>query len=329
MKRLTFFGTLLALLAAPALATQQVTVALDWVPNVNHIGLYVAQQQGWYRQAGLEVRLLPYASTSPTTLVASGRADIGISGAEGVTSAVAAGEPVVSVAAIWATNTASFAVLEKSGITRPRQLDGKTYAAFGAPYETPIIQTMIRADGGQGSFKSPVLNVFGLDAVLAGRADFMWIFDGVEGVEAARKGLKLRSFSLSRFGVPDYYTPVFVANSKTLTQNAARLRPFMAATARGYDYARQHPREAAALMLRAVPKSTFPDPGVLSDGLNYFVRRGAFAAPGKPWGEQTLKMWTDYPAFLLRTGAIKGPDGKAVSRLNYAALFSNSLLPTR
>lgn len=308
---------------------QTVTVALDWTPNANHIGMYVASQLGWYQRAGLTVRLLPYASTSPETLVAAGRADIGVSGTEGVTAAVAGGQPLVSVAAIWATNTASLAVLEKSGIRRPRDLDGKVYAAFGAPYETAVIQRVIRADGGKGEYRSPVLNTFGLDALLSGRADFMWVFDGVEGVEAAHQGLKLRSFHLSNYGIPDYYTPVLVANSRALAQDKGKLRAFMSATARGYEYAKAHPKEAAALMLRAVPKSTFPDPAVLTDSLNYFVKRGAFAAPGRPWGEQTLKMWTDFPAFLLRSGAVKGPNGQPVSTLNYAALFSNALLPKR
>lgn len=325
MNRLTCSLTAL-LLSTSAHAAQTVTVALDWVPNVNHVGLYVAQAQGWYKAAGLDVKLLPYASTSPDVLVAAGRADVGISGAEGLTAAVAAGQPLVSIAAIYATNTASFAVLEKSGIQRPRDLDGKIYAAFGAPYETPIIQTMIRNDGGRGDFKSPVLNVFGLDAVLAGKADFMWIFDGVEGVEANLKGLKLRTFNLKRYGVPDYYTPVFTANSTTLKRDRAKLRAFLAATRRGYDFARQHPTQAADLMLKALPKSTIPDPRVLRDGLNYFVKEKAYTAPGSGWGQQTLKMWTDYPAFLLKAGAIKGTDGKPVKTLEYRKLFTNDLL---
>ncbi len=339
MNRLTF--SLLALLlpasayAAPqprapqAAAPQVVSVALDWVPNVNHIGLYVAQQQGWYKAAGLDVKFLPYASTSPEVLVAGGRADVGISGAEGVSAAVASGQPIISVAAIYATNTASFAVLEKSGIRRPRDLDGKVYAAFGAPYEAPIIQAMIRADGGQGNFKSPVLNAFGLDAVLAGKADFVWIFDGVEGVEAKLRGLGLRSFNLKNYGVPDYYTPVLTANSRTLGRDSAKLRAFLKATRRGYDFARQHPAEATDLMLRALPKGTIPDPRVLREGLNYFVEQRAYTAPGAAWGVQTLKMWTDYPTFLLKAGAIKGTDGQPIRTLQYRKLFTNELLPQR
>ncbi|GMA14264.1 ABC transporter substrate-binding protein (plasmid) [Deinococcus metallilatus] len=325
MKRL-FILTALSLGSVRA-APQPVTLALDWVPNVNHVGVYVALAKGWYEQAGVNLRVLPYGSTSPDILVAAGRADVGVSSAEGVTSAAASGQPVVSIAAIYTTNTAAFAVLTKSGIRRPRDLDGKVYAAFGAPYETPIIKRLITADGGRGNFRSPVLNTFGLDALLAGKADFMWIFEGVEGVEARRKGLALRSFPLTKYGVPDSYTPVFTANRNRLGPDRVKLQGFLRATARGYEFARRHPAEAADLMLRAAPKNTFPDPGVLREGVRYFVDRGAYARPGHPWGEQTLKMWTDYPRFLVQSGAVRQPSGQPVRGLNYAALFTNTLLP--
>ena len=318
--------TALLLGTAQAASLQDVSLALDWTPNVNHIGVYVAQQSGWYAQAGVKLRVLPYGSTSPEVLVTAGRADVGISGSESVTAAQASSSPVVSIAAILGTNTAAFAVLQQSGIKRPRQLDGKIYAAFGAPYETPIIGRLIRSDGGQGQFKSPVLSAGGLNALLAGRADFMWIFQGTEGVEARRQGTPLRTFSMTKFGVPDYYTPVFVADPKRLNTSSPKLRAFLKATARGYEYARAHPREAAALMLKALPKGTFPDPGVLTDGATWLSVHNAYARPGQPWGLQSLKVWTDFPAFLLKNGAVRDPQGKTVTRLDYARLFTNDLL---
>lgn len=311
--------------ASPALLP--VTLALDWTPNVNHIGIYVAQQQGWYKAAGVQLSILPYASTSPEVLVTAGRADVGISGAESVTASAASPNPVISIAAILAKNTAAFAVLKSSGITRPKQLDNKIYAAFGAPYETPIIQRLIRKDGGQGQFKSPVLSAGGMPALLAKRADFMWIFEGTEGVEARLAGTPLQTFSLTAYGVPDYYTPVLVADPARLSSNTPKLRAFLAATARGYSYAEEHPKEAAALMLKAVPKGTFPDPKVLTEGAAWLSDHQAYSQPHKAWGQQTLKMWTDYPAFLLKAGAIQTPEGKAVQRLEFDKLFSNTLLP--
>jgi ABC-type nitrate/sulfonate/bicarbonate transport system substrate-binding protein len=180
---------LLAALASSAtigLAQQNATVslALDWVPNVNHIGVYVAQAQGWYAQRGINLKILPYGSVSPDVLVATNKADLGISSGEGITTAAVNGEPVVSIATVYNTNTSALAVLESAKILRPKDLDGKIYAAFGAPYEKAILERIIKTDGGKGVFKSPTLSVYGLEALLAGKADFMWIFEGVEGVEA-------------------------------------------------------------------------------------------------------------------------------------------------
>src|SRR5258708_16832645 len=77
------------------------TVVLDWTPNTNHTGMYVALAKGWYKDQGLAVKILPYASgTAPEVLVASGKADVAVSSTEGVVAAAASGNPVVSSAAI-------------------------------------------------------------------------------------------------------------------------------------------------------------------------------------------------------------------------------------
>ena len=161
------------------------------------------------------------------------RAEVGVSSTESVLGAAAAGEPVVSVAAMLSTNTAALAVLESSSVTRPRDLDGKVYAAFGAPWEGTAVATVIERDGGRGEFRSAVLNVAGFDALLAGRADFVWIFAGWQGVQAELEGTPLRLFNFNDYGVPDYYTPVLISSPDGIETNAPALRAFLAATARG------------------------------------------------------------------------------------------------
>jgi ABC-type nitrate/sulfonate/bicarbonate transport system substrate-binding protein len=323
---------LLAALASTAtvgLAQQKnatVSLALDWVPNVNHVGVYVAQAQGWYAQRGINLKILPYGSVSPDVLVAANKADLGISSGEGITTAAVNGEPVVSVATIYNTNTSTLAVLENSKILRPKDLDGKIYAAFGAPYEKAILERIIKTDGGKGVFKSPTLSVYGLEALLAGKADFMWIFEGVEGVEASRGGHKLRTFPLSKFGVPDYYTPVFSANKTRVTTNAANLKAFLEVTARGYGFARKNPKQATALMVKSLPKGSVSDPQIIEDGIRWFEARGAYAKPGQRWGVQSLKLWTDYPKFLLENQVF--PQAK-MRTLEYGQLFTNALLPAK
>ncbi|HEU5230381.1 MAG TPA: ABC transporter substrate-binding protein, partial [Ktedonobacteraceae bacterium] len=136
------------------------TLALDWTPNTNHTGIYVALAKNWYRDQGIDLKLLPYsASISPDTLVATGKADVGIGFTESVVADAAVGQPVVSIAAIIQHNTSALVTLASSGITRPRDLDGKVYGGFGAPYENAVVGQVIKDDGGKGTFKNVTLNV--------------------------------------------------------------------------------------------------------------------------------------------------------------------------
>src|SRR5215471_19295088 len=215
------------------------TLALDWTPNTNHTGIYVALDKGWYRDEGINLRLLPYSSNvSPDVLVSSGKADIGISATEGVVSDAAVGQPVVSIAAIIQHNTSALVTLASSGLARPRMLDGKIYGAFGAPYENAVVGEIIKQDGGKGVFKSVTLTVDAMQALESHRIDFVWVFEGWEVIQAQRMGVKLNVFPITDYGVADYYTPTIITGPAEMKQKPDLLHRFMVATERGYEYAR-------------------------------------------------------------------------------------------
>ena len=161
--------------ASPSKAAPLGTVrfALDWTPNTNHTGIYVAEANGWYDQAGVDLQILPYASTTPEALIAAGQAECGISFQDALTFAAAAGAPIVSVMAILQHTAQEIAVLASSDITRPKDLDGRTYAGFGYPNEEPTLKSVIKADGGTGTFKTVTLDTAAYDALYAKRADFV------------------------------------------------------------------------------------------------------------------------------------------------------------
>ena len=320
-----FFALLITLLTFASAQTPTVRLALDWVPNTNHTGIYVALAKGWYEDAGVKLQVLPYGSVSPEALVANGQAEVGVSSTEGVLGAVAAGEPVVSVAAVLSTNTAALAVLEKSGITRPKDLDGKIYAAFGSTYEGPTIAAVIRSDGGTGDFRSALLNVAGFDALLAGRADFVWIFRGWQGVQAEREGINLTLFTFNDYGVPDYYTPVLVASPDGVQNNADALKAFLAATARGYTFAANNPEEAAELLLKTAPEGSFPDPGLVQESQK--LVSSFYLAQGEAWGQQSLEKWTGYPTLLLNADVFGDATQSVRDAVQSKTLFTNKLLP--
>ncbi len=303
-----------------------VKLALDWTPNTNHTGIYVALAQGWYAQEGINLQLLPYsANVSPDVLVSTGRADVGISSTEGVVTDAALGQPVVSIAAIIQHNTSALVTLAKSGLNRPRDLDGRTYAAFGAPYETAVVSAIIKHDGGRGVFKSVTLDVDSMQALESGRVDFVWVFEGWEVIQAQRAGIRLNVFPVTDYGIADYYTPTIITGPEQIKREPDVLRRFMAATARGYEYARQHPREAAQMLLDTAPRGTFPDPGLVYASQNFLSPR--YADSGRKWGLQDAAPWHGYPQFILDTGGIKDSSGKVVRTLNFDALYTNEFLP--
>lgn len=306
----------------------KLTLALDWVPNTNHTGIYVALQKGWYKEAGIDLQILPYADgTIPDILVGEGKADLGISGGDGVATYRAAGQPVVSLAAIIQHNTSGFAYLKDSGIKRPRDLAGKRYAGFGAAFEEPVIAAVIKKDGGTDTkIQNITTNVGGYQAVAAKQADFVWIFAGWDGIQAKRDKVDLGMFFLKDSGIPDFYTPVIITSDNNVKAKPAALKAFMAATSKGYDFAIANPKEAADLLIAANPKGTFSDPELVYESQAYLSP--LYQADAPKWGQQTLQSWTGYQKFLFDNGVLQDANGKPLSKeLDYTQLFTNNFLP--
>jgi ABC-type nitrate/sulfonate/bicarbonate transport system substrate-binding protein len=302
------------------------TLALDWTPNTNHTGIYVALAKGWYRDQGIDLQLLPYSSSvNPDTLVSTGKADVGISSTESVVADYGVGQPVVSIAAILQHNTSALVVRADSGITSPRGLDGKIYGGFGAPYESAVVSAIIKHSGGTGKFKNVTLNIDSIEALKSKQIDFVWIYQGWEGIQAQREGLKLNEFYITDNGIPDYYTPTIITSPNEIKQQPDLLKRFMAATARGYEFARTNAKESAQILLDQ-NKGAFPDPGLVFASQDYLSPR--YADPGRKWGLQDAAAWHGYPNFMLSAGAVQDAAGKPIKSINFDQLYSNQFLPS-
>lgn len=305
------------------------SLALDWTPNTNHTGIYVALAQNWYRAEGIDLRLLPYSSSvSPDALVSGGKADVGISATEGIVTDAALGQPVVSIAAIIQHNTSALVTLASSGLNRPRDLEGKTYGGFGAPYESAVVGEIIKKDGGTGQFKNVTLSVDAMQALVSHRIDFVWAFEGWEVIQAQRDGVKLNVFPITNYGVADYYTPNIITSPAEIKQKPDLLQRFMLATACGYEFARAHPHEAAQMLINvadATSPGTFPDTGLVFASQEFLSPR--YADPGRKWGWQDAAPWHGYPQFILNSGGIVNASNKPVYHMNFNALWTNEFLP--
>ena len=305
---------------------QKIRIALDWTPNTNHTGLYVAQQEGWFAAAGLDVQFLPYNNTSPDTLVSAGAAEFGISFQDSFTVSKAAGADITSVMAVlqhWATEIAVKA--DRADITSPRDLDGKTYGGFGAAYEEPKMRAVIRGAGGSGTFSTVVLGTAAYEALYAGQVDFTEPFVAWEGIEAELRGQPLKTFSYTDFGFPDAYNVLLIGNSPWLAQHPDQAAAFVRAAQRGYQLAADDPARAGELLMAANP-GAFTEPELVTRSQRMLSERFLRDGAGRV-GTQTLETWSGYSGFAFDAGELVGPDGKPLAtRPDFAGWFTNDYL---
>ncbi len=322
MKRALYIVSLLGLLLVAGGCQGQTelepaVLSLDWVPNTNHSGFYVALDKGWYEEEGIALEIqIPSDPSAAIRQVAAGHTPFGVSFQEEVTIARANEIPIVSIAAIIQHNTSAFAALASSGINSPADFEGRTYASYGLPIERPILGSLMAcygADVDQVAFVDVGFDAF--PALLAGRVDLAWIFEGWDGVQAELLGQELAVFSLYGSCVPDYYTPVIIAGETTLEEKGDLVRRFLRATARGYEYAIAHPEEAAEALLRHSPES---DPQLVRASQAWLSPRYQDDAPR--WGIQDPAVWADFTAWMLENDLIPQP-------IDPEQAYTNAYLP--
>jgi ABC-type nitrate/sulfonate/bicarbonate transport system substrate-binding protein len=314
--------------AAPSTPPSRVRLALDWTPNTNHSGFFVARHEGWYRDAAIDLQVLPYSGTTPEALVAAHQAECGISFQDSLTFAAAAGAPVVSVMAILEHAGSEIAVLDSSPIKRPRDLDGKIYGGFGYPNEEPTVRAVIRHDGGKGTFKVVTLDSAAYEALYAKRVDFTITFRAQEGVEAALRGIRLRYFPFTAFGFPDFYQVVLACDRDWLAREPDAARRFVAATYRGFEVAATDAERAAADLIAENPGVFDANPALPRASARFLVDNGLFRDASGRLGFQTLEQWRGYSGFLYDQGLLVDANGKPLTvPPDYAALFTNEYLP--
>jgi ABC-type nitrate/sulfonate/bicarbonate transport system substrate-binding protein len=307
---------------------QTVRLALDWTPNTNHTGFFVAKAKGWYVAAGINLQILPYATATPETLVAAHQAECGITFQDSMTFAVAAGADIVSVMAILQKTASAIGVLADGPIQRPRDLDGKTYAGFGYPNEVPTLEAVIKADGGTGDFEVATLDTAAYEALYNKKADFTIPFTAWEGVEATERGIALRYFQFADYGFPEFYQVVLACDREWLDNDADVARRFIAATFQGFELSATDPDAAADMLVAENPGVFDANPDLPRDSQRFLADGGFLVDADGKVGRQTLERWTAYSSFLFEQGLLVDADGEPLTEPpDYASLFTNDLMP--
>lgn len=310
--------------ASSSAATQKVTLVLDWTPNTNHSGFYLAQQKGYYRDAGLDVDIVePGQAGGPDGLqqMAAGNAQFAVSVAESLLPARAEGVPAVSVAAIIEHNTSSLVAPTDRGITRPRDLAGKTYGGFGGQLEDALVKQLVSCDGGDPSTVKFV-DVGNVDyrAGFDQKAfDFVWVFDGWDVIRIRDiDGAPLVTLPFADYPqcIPDWYTPLLATTESQIKDHPDLVRAFVGATAKGFADAMEDPAAATDALMAAAPES---DRDLVSRSATYLAPR--YASSPETWGHQDAAVWSTFATWLHDQQILEEP-------LDTSAAFTNDFLPT-
>ena len=304
MKKFVIFlltlSMLLGLAACGGAESETITLVLDWTPNTNHTGIYAALANGYFEDAGLNVQVVQPPEDGAVTLVASGKAQFGVSFQDSLAPAFAGDSPmpVTAVAAIIQHNTSGIISRSGEGMDSPAGLEGKKYATWDLDVEKATIRDVMAADGGDFDLVEliPSTVTDEVSALQSGSVDAIWIFYGWAGVACEVAGLETDYFEFADIDpVFDYYTPVLIGNNEWLDENPETARAFLTALSKGYTYAAEHPREAADILMEAAPELK-ANSALVYASQEYLAAE--YIADAPRWGEFDGERWAAFFQWL-------------------------------
>lgn len=298
---------------------EKITFVLDWTPNTNHTGIYVAQALGYFEEAGLEVEIIQPPEDGAAVLVAGGGAQFGVDFQEYLAPAFATGSPlpVTAVAAIIQHNTSGFISLKENNIETPKDMEGFTYATWDMEVEKAILKYIMEKDGGDYSKLEMIPStVSDVVTALNTDVDLVWIYYAWDGIAAKMQGIETNYINLADVDPAlDFYSPVIIGNNEYLAANPQQASTFLDAVRKGYEYAMGNPEDAAKILCEAVPEL---DEEIVTESQKWLADK--YQADAAKWGLIDGSRWDGFYQWLYDNGVIS-------QRIPEGCGYSNDYLP--
>ena len=301
---------------------EEITFVLDWTPNTNHTGLYVALEKGYFKDAGLDVKVVQPPEDGAEMLVASGRAQFGVSFQDYLAAAYTGETPldITAVAALIQHNTSGIVSRKGEGMDSPKGMEGHKYATWDLPVEKATLRQVIEKDGGDFSKVDliPSTVTDEVSALQSKSVDAIWIFYGWAGIACQIAGLETDYFAFKDIDpVFDFYTPVVIANNQFLAEKPETAKAFMEALAHGYRDAVEDPEAAAQILMNASPELK-DSADLVVESQKYLAKE--YISDAARWGEFDATRWGNFFTWLNDNGLVETP-------LDPTTGFTNDFLP--
>ena len=300
-----------------------ITFSLDWTPNTNHTGVYAAKALGYYEEAGLDVQIVQPAENGALLMCAAGQAQFAVDAQDTMAASLDLDEPlgITAVAAILQHNTSGIMSRAGDGIDSAKGLEGKIYATWDSPIELAMIRYCMEKEGADFDTVKLIPNNITDEpsALRAHQTDAVWVFYGWSGINAEVNDFAFDYWDFNSIADElDYYTPVIIANDEFLKNEPETAKAFLAATAKGYEYAAEHPQEAAEFLISGDTTGSLEDARDLVYASQEWLA-GQYIADASVWGMIDPARWDGFYSWLY-TNSLSAHDlsGKG---------FSNDYLP--
>lgn len=287
-------------------SSTKLTFCLDYTPNTNHTGIYVAKDQGFFAEEGLDVTIVQPAEDGAEAMIGTGQAELGISYQDYLANALVGGNTgLQAVAAVIQHNTTGIMSRLEDGITTARAMEGHSYATWELPVEQATIRHVVEKDG--GDYSKVRLVPYTVDDEIAGLKanmfDSVWVYEGWAVQNAIVQGFPYNYFSfISIDEVFDFYTPVIAANTAFCDEHPETVRAFLRAAKRGYELAIERPDEAAGILCAAVPEL---DEELVRQSASFLA--GEYQSDAASWGIIDRDRWAAYYQWLNDNDLVETP----------------------
>ena len=293
-------------ISSQAEEAKEITLCLDWTPNTNHTGFYAAQALGYYEEAGLNVSIVQPPENGASLMCASGQAQFAIDAQDTIAAAFDMEEPleITNVAALIQHNTSGIISRAGDGIDSPKGLEGKVYSSWELPVELAMLEYVMEQDGGDFSKVKLIPNDITDEpaALAAHQTDAVWIFFGWSGINAEIEGVETDYWAFGDLSEElDYYTPTLLANNAFLQEDPETAKAFLAATAKGFEYAIENPREAADMLIAGDSTGSLEEAKELVYASQEWLA-GKYIDDAPSWGRIDPERWDAFYGWLYKNG---------------------------
>ena len=263
---------------------KKIDFILDWTPNTNHTGLYVAKEKGYFKEAGVDVDLKLPPEESSSDLVINGKAPFAIYFQDYMAKKLEKGAGITAVAAIVEHNTSGIISRKSDNINSPKDLVGKKYGTWNDPTELAMLKTLVESQGGdfEKVEKVPNNDSNSITPIANGVFDAAWIYYGWDGILAKSQGVD--------------------ANFMYLKDNKEEARKVIQAIKKGYQYAMDHPEEVADILIKNAPELKDKRDFVI-ESQKYLSKE--YASDKGKWGQFDADRWNAFYKWDKENGILK------------------------